>query len=186
LVKEALPEGLPLTEVDIWFQDESRVGQQGSQTRIWAPTGSRPRVVKQQQFLYQYIFGAVCPAQQACAAIVVPYANQQALAKHLEEISYHVPKGRHAVVVMDQAGWQQTQNLTLPNNISVLHIPPYSPELNPQEQVWLYLKNHFLANRVYQNLDNILNACCNAWNQFAHMPNLIQSLTTRNWALLTS
>jgi len=96
----------------------------------------------------------------------------------------HVPQGRHAVVVMDQAGWHQTQKLDIPKNISILHIPAYSPELNPQEQVWLYLKDHYLANRVYKNLEDILLAACDAWNLFAAMPELIQSLTTRAWASL--
>lgn len=104
-MQEILPSGISLAQVDIWFQDESRIGQQGSQTRMWAKRGTRPRVVKQQQFLYQYIYGAVCPSQKTCAALVLPYANQHGMQEHLEEISSHVPQGRHGVVVMDQAGW---------------------------------------------------------------------------------
>lgn len=183
-MQEVLPSGVSLAQVDIWFQDESRIGQQGSQTRIWAKRGTRPRVVKQQQFLYQYIYGAVCPSQKTCAALVLPYANQHGMQKHLEEISAHVPQGRHGVVVMDQAGWHQAKSLSIPKNLSILHLPPYSPELNPQEQVWYYLKDHYLANRVFKTQEEILNACCEAWNCFAQMPNLIASLTTRTWAQL--
>jgi len=171
-----------LDKVDIWFQDESRIGQQGSQTRIWAKTGSRPRVVKQQQFLYQYIFGAVCPKKKQAAGIVVPYANQSSFSEHLKEISYHVPKGRHAVLVMDQAGWHKAKNLSIPENLSLLHLPPYSPELNPQEQVWQYLKNTYLSNRVFKSADAILEACCDAWKKFAEQPDLIHSMTQREWA----
>ena len=78
-------DGVDINHVDVWFQDESRIGQQGSQTRIWAPTGTRPRVVKQQQFLYSYIFGAVCPAQKTCAALVVPYVSYEILKAQLHE-----------------------------------------------------------------------------------------------------
>jgi len=140
--------------------------------------------VKQQQFIAEYIFGAVCPAQESVAAIIVPYANQDALIRHLEEIACHVPAGRHAVVVMDQAGWHSTKRLEIPKNISILHLPPYSPELNPQEQVWQYLKDHFLANRVFNDRKDIQKACCNAWNIFAQNTNLIRSLTSRKWAQL--
>lgn len=99
-MSNTVPPGVLLSKIDIWFQDESRVGQQGSQTRLWAKVGTRPRVVKQQQFLYQYIYGAVCPAQGIGASIVVPYANHDCLQHHLQEIAYHVPKGRHGVVIM--------------------------------------------------------------------------------------
>ena len=184
MVADKIPPDVTLEDVDVWFQDETRVGQQGSRTRIWAKRGTRPRVVKQQQFLYQYIFGAVCPSQQTAAAIVVPYANHHSFEEHLKEISNHVPTGRHAVVVIDQAGWHKTKKLNIPKNISILHLPPYSPELNPQEKVWQYLKDHFLANRTFDSLQEIIIESCNAWNQFATMPALIKSLTSRNWALI--
>lgn len=170
--------------MDVWFQDEARIGQQGTQTRIWAKRGTRPRVVKQQQFLAEYIFGAVCPTQKIAAAIVVPCANTNAMEQHLEEIAYYIPTGRHAVVVMDQAGWHSSKNLKIPKNITLLHLPPYSPELNPQEPVWKYLKDRFLANRVFKNRQEIQKICCQAWNAFATNPTLIASLTMRNWAKL--
>ena len=170
-----------MDSVDVWFQDESRVGQQGSQTRIWASTGTRPRVVKQQQFLNSYIFGAVCPGQKTCAAIVVPLVNYQALEEHLKELATQVPEGRHALVLMDRAGWHCAKDLTLPENISLLHLPPYSPELNPQEQVWQYLKDRYLSNRVFKNLEEITDACCSAWNTFAGQTERIASLTQREW-----
>jgi transposase len=181
-VREVLPDNIDLKDVDIWFQDEARVGQQGSQTRIWAKTGTRPRVVKQQQFLCEYIFGAVCPTQKTCAAIVVPYANHESLEKHLEEISSHVPEGRHAVILMDRAGWHRSKELKVPKNIHLLYLPPYAPELNPQEQVWQHLKDRYLSNRTFESLEQIIEECCKAWNQFANNPALIGSLTHREWA----
>jgi hypothetical protein len=151
-------------------------------TRIWAIKGTRPRVVRQQQFLYQYIFGAVCPTQKTCAAIIVPIANGIALEEHLKEIAYHIPEGRHAVVIMDRAGWHLTQKIKIPVNISILRLPPYSPELNPQENVWRYLKDTFLSNRVFDSIDDITEACVEAWNALANSPDLIASIATRDWA----
>lgn len=180
-----MPEGISLAQVDIWFQDEARVGQQGSRTRVWAPKGTRPRVVKQQQFLCQYIFGAVCSSQKSCAAIVVPCANHQALEKRLEEISFHIPSGRHAVVVMDRAGWHTKSSLKVPPNISILYLPPYSPELNPQENVWQHLKDTYLANRVFASSKQIVDSCCKAWEAFAASPGLIASISQRSWSKLT-
>jgi len=182
LVRENIPSEISLEKVDIWFQDETRVGQQGSQTRIWAKRGTRPRVIKQKQFLSHYIFGAVCPSQKTCAGIVLPYADNVGLSKHLEEISYHIPKGRHGLVIMDRAGWHMTNSLRIPKNISILYLPPKSPELNPQENVWQHLKDTYLANRVFETQEDIMEACCNAWKSFASMPELIQSLTSRKWA----
>ena len=173
-----------LGQVDIWFQDEARVGQQGSLTRIWAPKGTRPRVVRQQQFMCQYIFGATCPSQKTGASIIVPYANSAAFEIHLEEISFHVPEGRHAVIIMDKAGWHSTKNIKTPQNISVLHLPAYSPELNAQENIWEYLKDNFLSNRVFESTKDIADACVNAWNKLIKNPDLIESITSREWTKL--
>ena len=171
--------------VDIWFQDEARVGQQGSQTRIWAPKGTRPRVVKQQQFISSYIYGAVCPKQRECAALVLPFANYKGLELHLKEISFNIPTKRHAVVVLDQAGYHKAKDINIPDNITLLSLPPYSPELNPQEQVWRHLKDRFLSNRVFENSKSIVDACTQAWNAFASDKEKIFSLTYRKWADLT-
>lgn len=181
-MKEVLPSTVEIDNVDVWFQDESRVGQQGSQTRIWAPKGTRPRVVKQQQFLSVYIYGAVCPVQGLCAGLILPEANKNGLEKHLKEISYHVPEGRHAVVLMDQAGYHKAGKIIIPKNISILYLPPRSPELNSQENVWKYIKDHSLANRTFKNIEEIINACSSAWNCFADSKKLIISLTGREWA----
>ena len=69
---EILPEGTKIEGVDIWFQDEARVGQRGTVTRTWAKKGTRPRLARQQQFEYAYIFGAVCPARDEAVGLVMP------------------------------------------------------------------------------------------------------------------
>ncbi len=71
------PGRLPLDRIDVWFQDEARFGQQNPTTRIWAETGTRPRIVKQQQFDYGYLFGEVCPTTGQTEALVSPFVNKR-------------------------------------------------------------------------------------------------------------
>jgi transposase len=102
---------------------------------------------------------------------------------HLAEISRHVSPGAHAVMILDGAGWhQQGGALVVPENISLLPLPRYSPELNPVENVWEFLKQNRLSNRVFASYDAIVDACCNAWNALMATPERIRSLTERTWA----
>jgi hypothetical protein len=126
----------------------------------------------------------VCPARAIGAALVLPSVNAQAMNLHLAEISSQVAPGHHAVIVLDGAGWHQPgDKLCLPDNISLLPLPPYSPELNPAENIWQFLRQNYLSNRVFESYDAIVDACCSAWNNFVAMPERIRSLTTREWAL---
>ena len=152
---EVLPPEVGMESVDIWFQDEARVGQRGTVTRTWAKKGTRPRLVRQQQFEYAYVFGAVCPARDEAVGLVLPVANTEAMLVHLEHISMKIPAGRHAVIVLDKAAWHTTKRLKRFNNISLLPLPPASPELNPTEQVWQALRDEYLANRCYEDYDAI-------------------------------
>jgi transposase len=101
---------------------------------------------------------------------------------HLAEIARTVAPGAHAVLVIDGAGWHSAKALTVPDNISLLRLPPYSPELNPVENVWAYLRANKLAITVFNTYDDIVDACCKAWNFFANDPAAITSITSRTWA----
>lgn len=175
---------MDIQQVDVWFQDEARVGQQGTVTRLWAVKGTRPRVVRQQQFNYTYIFGAVCPSRDEAVGLVMPYANMQTMSIHLEHISIRVPEGRHAVVVLDQAGWHTSKKLKKFKNLTLIPLPPASPELNPTEQVWRQLREDHLANRCYKDEEDIVDSCCEAWNAFEDKQGAVKSLCSREWANL--
>ncbi len=136
--KEAFPEELLQLEdvlahnkIEVWWQDESRVGQQGSLSRVWAAKGTRPRIVRQQQFMNTYIFGACCPDKDKGCALILPECCSGMMQLHLNEISKHVEDEYHALIMMDRASWHTTEALNIPSNISILPLPPYSPELNP-------------------------------------------------------
>jgi transposase len=101
---------------------------------------------------------------------------------HLNEISLAVAPGAHAVLIFDGAGYHEKAPLKVPDNISLLTLPAYSPELNPVENLWQFLRQNHLANRVFEDYDAIVNACCHAWRQLLNAPEKITSITTRNWA----
>ena len=181
---QALPQGVSLEQTDIWFQDEARVGQRGTLTRTWAIKGTRPRLARQQQFEYVYLFGAVCPARDEAVGLVMPVVNTKAMLIHLEHISAKIPEGRHAILVLDRAAWHTTKRLKKFTNLTLLPLPAASPELNPTEQVWQVLRNDSLANRCFNGYDDIVKSCCDAWNRFVDVPNKVKTLCSRSWATL--
>lgn len=159
------------------------MGQQGILTRIWAARGSRPSAPRDQRYNWAYLFGAICPARGIGCGLVLPAANTDTMNLHLAEISSAITPGSHAVLVLDGAGWHQPGNrLRVPGNISLLHLPPYAPELNPVENVWAYLRGNTLSNRVFDGYDAIVDACCTAWTWLAQQPERITALGTRSWA----
>jgi DDE superfamily endonuclease len=173
--------------IEIWFQDEARVGQQGTLTYLWAPRGSRPAAVRDNRHDSAYLFGAVCPARAVGAAIVMPFVSSEAMSIHLAEIATQVSAGAHAVLVCDGAGWHQSgERLIVPHNITLLRLPPYAPELNPIENVWEYLRGNLLSMRLWDSYEAIVDACCEAWNAFIADVARVASVTTRNWATVRS
>ena len=113
-----------------------RVGQKNKLTYRWARTGSRPRATHDQRTQSTYLFGAVCPERGTGAALVLPACNSEAMQLHLNEIATKVTPGAHAILILDQAGWHGAKELKTPANISLLPLPPRSPELNSQENIW--------------------------------------------------
>ncbi len=118
------------TSVEILFQDEARVGQKGGHAYVWAPRGSRPLMLRDNHHDSAYIFDAICPQRGGSAAIIAPSANTEIMSLHLAEISTQVTSGTHAVLICDGAGWHQSGKcLIVPSNITLLLLPPHSPEL---------------------------------------------------------
>ena len=138
---------------------------------------------RDQRYRWAYLFGAVCPERGIGAGLVLPNADTHAMNLHLREISAHVAPGAHAILVLDGAGWHRSGGkLVVPDNISLLHLPPYSPELNPVENIWQFLRQNFLSNRVFDSYDAIVDACCDAWNALIAMPERIRSIASRDYA----
>jgi hypothetical protein len=150
--------------------------------RQWARRGSRPRQPADQRYDSAYLFGAICPARGTGAALAMPYADTQAMQLHLDEISRTVAKRAHAVLLLDRAGWHTTGSLDVPKNMTLIFLPSRAPELNPVENVWLYLRQTWLSNRVFDTYEAIIEAACEAWNKLMAQPQAITSIGTRDWA----
>ena len=119
-------------KIEIWFQDEARIGQKNGLVRQWARRGTRPT--------------------------------------------------QHAVLLLDRVGWHTTGNLVWPKIVTPILLPSRSPELNPVEQVWQYLRANYLSNRVFDDFDAIIDAACDAWRKLVAQPPTITSIGMRTWA----
>src|SRR3954454_6152397 len=186
LVAAALPEPARGKPIETWFQDEARVGQQGTLTRVWARRGTRPRAPRDRRYTWAYLFGAVCPERAVGAALVLPYADTEATGLHLAEIGRQVAPEAHGVVVLDRAGWHGAGGLAVPETLTLLPLPSYAPELNPVENVWEYLRQNKLGHRVWPDYEAIVATCCEAWNWLAAAPDRLASITRREWARAVS
>ena len=162
------------------------MGQQGTLGAIWAETGSRPPGRRDDRHDSAWLFGAVCPQRAVGAALVLPWVSSEAMSRHLEAISAVVQSGAHAVLVCDGAGWHRTGGrLVVPTNITLLPLPGYAPELNPIENVWAYIRGNFLNITVWDTYDEIVDACCRAWNTFITDITRVASVTSRTWATVS-
>ena len=144
-----------------------------------------------------YLFGAVCPVgwlpgatsggrpgapTDAGVALALPTVSAAAMQAMLDELGQAVAPGAHAVVLMDRAGWHVAKELEVPANLTPLFLPPYSPELNAIERVWLYLRERFLSHRLWPDYDHIVDAVCQAWQRVVSDTGRIRSLCSLDWA----
>jgi hypothetical protein len=173
---------IDINKIEIWFADEARIGQKNKITRRWAKRGTRPSAPRDQRTASTYIFGAVCPKQGKGAALIMPTCNTEAMNLHLAEIAETVAPGAHAVLLVDQAGWHMSTRLIIPSNITIIALPPKCPELNPIENIWQFVRDNWLSNRVFKSYDDLVDHCCEAWNKLVDQPWRIMSIGLRQWA----
>jgi putative transposase len=166
----ARAKALDCDTIEIWFADEARIGQKNKITRRWAKRGTRPSAPRDQRTASTYIFGAVCPKRGTGAALILPACNTEAMNLHLAEIAAAVAPAAHAVLLVDQAGWHMSTRLVVPANITIIALPPKCPELNPVENVWQFMRDNWLSNRIFKSYDDLVDHCCEAWNKLVDQP----------------
>jgi transposase len=166
----------PDKRLRIYFEDEARFGQQGTLTTVWARRGSRPTAVRQTEYGYLWVLGAVCPETGHAEGLLSPRLNTKVVNAFLEQFARTIPADEHAVLLWDGAGFHTAKELRVPENISVLKLPPYSPELNPIENLWHYLKSHFWSNRAYDDYDALEQAAVDAFTKAVLNPELITTV----------
>lgn len=160
---EAIQATHPDKTLRVYFQDESRFGQQGTFTKAWAPTGSRPEAVRQTEYQYLWGLGTVCPETGHAEGLLSPRLNTGVMNVFLRGFSQTLAADEHTVMLWDGAGFHCSKSLRVPTNISLIQLPAYSPELNPIENLWHYLKSHHWSNRMYADYEALEEASTAAW-----------------------
>jgi transposase len=163
----------------LYFQDEARIGQKGRSCHRWWLRGLRPTGPVDQRYTFAYAFAAVEPATGRDFCLVLPTVSTAAMSEFLRRFAATLPANERAVMVLDGAGWHTSNHLVVPDNLSLLRLSPYSPELNPVERVWLYLRERYLSHRVHEGYRDILDAVCDAWCQLT--PERLRSLCNYPW-----
>jgi transposase len=177
-IAQAHPEA---ERLEIWSQDEARVGQKGRTGYVWWQRGHTPRGRRDVGYQSAWIIGAVCPARDTGVALVLTRLDTAAMNLFLAELAQAVAPGAQGVVLMDKAGWHTAGDLVVPENLSLVFLPPYSPELNPIERLWLHLRDNRLTHRVFRTTEDIIDGCCDAWNWLLGETGRIRSLCSYPW-----
>ena len=131
-----------------------------------------------------YLFSAICPGNGAAVGHVCDRANTQEMNRHLMDISAAVPEGCYALVVLDGAGWHRSKDLACPENVSMLRLPPCSPEPDPVETLFQLLKARHFANQVFETAETVTEKVATVWEGFVASPDRIRSIGHRSWARL--
>ncbi len=135
------------------------------------------------RFTFAYVFAAVEPGSDHAFALVLPLADTEAMQQFLDRFAETIAEDEHVVMMLDQAGWHGSRDLTVPANMTLVALPAYSPELNPVERLWLYLKERFLSHRLLADYEEILDAACAAWNRLLAETGRIASLCSYPWIM---
>jgi transposase len=166
----------PDKKVRVWHQDEARFGQQGTLTRTWAATGSRPTAVRQTQYEYLWVLTAACGETGQAVGLMSPHLDAGVVNVFLEQFAREIPPDEHALLIWDGAGFHKAKALVIPPNVTLVYLPPYAPELNPVENLWHYLRSHYWSNRLYADYDALMDAATTAWRAVCLTASLIQSI----------
>jgi transposase len=151
----------------------------GTVTRLWSLRGVTPEAPQQMDFDWTFLWGVVNPATGEHFGLVLPEVNTEMATLFFQQFSAHLEPGRHAVVLLDGAGWHGERCVAAAPNVTLLLLPPYSPQLNPIERLWRWIKKNFLANRVFETLEALIDRLCEAWRSLT--PDLIQTLCRAEW-----
>lgn len=144
-------------DADVFFFDEGRFGFQPVTGRRWTRKGVHSITIVRPGYKNFYAFSAVNPNTGEEITLFLPWVNTAMMKLFLDHLSQVLDK-RSCFLVMDQAGWHGSADLEIPSNIEIVFLPPYSPELNPVERLWQWLKRHSLRNRCHENLETMMDA----------------------------
>ena len=171
----------PDKKISVWFEDEGRFGQQGTITRVWALRGRRAYACKQTGFEWVYVFGAVCPETGQTHGCLISFADTSAMNGYLKDFCKHIPDDEHVLMVLDRAGWHRARTLRIAENLTLLLLPAYSPELNPVELLWWQMRDKHLSNQVFETAEQLDMDVGKAWCAVTCQSETIRSLCLFPW-----
>jgi transposase len=172
----------PNKRLRVFFEDEARVGQKGRVCHRWYVKGQRPPGTADQRFTFAYIFAAAEVETDNAFALILPEVHTAAMQEFLDRFAQTIPETDHVALFLDRAGWHGATALKVPDSITLVPLPAYSPELNPVERIWEYLKERYLSHRLLDDYDAIVDAASGAWNKLTAETGRLTSLTWLPWA----
>ena len=161
----------------IGAQDEGRFGRINIPKKSWCPKPQRPKVARQivRQAVYAYTF--VCPEKAKTTSLILPYPNTEMMNLFLKQVSKDF-KNYKIIIQVDQAAWHKSKTLKIPKNIALVEQPPYSPELNPVEQIWAEIREKFLDNKLFESMDILTEKLSEALKEIDRYGKKLVSLTS--------
>ena len=169
----------PGKSLKLFFQDEARFGQKGTMSKQWAPVGERPTRVRQDEFKNAYLFGAVCPESGQSHFLVATDSDTAFMQIFLNNFSRTLGRGVHALLVLDNAPWHKSASLKVPSNVTLHFLPPYAPDLNPTENLWDFMKDNYLCNKVTNGIKELIKLGVDACKRVT--AEIVKSVCARNY-----
>jgi transposase len=169
--------------VKLFFEDEARFGRISDPAYCWAPSGLRPIISSQIVREFTHVFSAVSPNDGQSFSLILPYANTDAMNIFLQELSKEFQEYR-IILIMDKAAWHRSKDLSKVENIRYIYQPPYSPELNPVEHLWEYIRENYLKNAYWLSMETLEEALAAVLKKIADCSEMIQSLVGFHWAII--
>ncbi len=180
--EEVVRQGQLGRQLRVMFQDEARFGRINDPRRCWAPKGIRPEVGRQIVREYTYAFGAVSPRDGTLDSLVLPVVTAEAMSIFLAEVARRHPE-EYILMFLDGAGWHRANDLTVPENMRLEALPPYSPQLNPVEHIWDEIREKWFANEVFNSLNAVEDRLVDALVALEDDKELVASITGFDWII---
>lgn len=162
------------------FQDEAGFGRINKPKYCWCRKGVRPSVPCHHIREYRYVYGAVEPISGEGCFLIMPYCNTDCMNVFLNHLSLSYPDDI-IILVCDGAAWHKANALVIPENIKIIFIPPYTPEMNPIEQIWKEIRKRGFRNEVFQTLSKVVDRLCVTIRSIS--AHTITSITARDWII---
>lgn len=176
-IKTTLPAN---ATIRLMFQDEGRFGRINIPRSCWAPKFCRPEIGSQIVREYTHVYAAVCPHDGTMDSLILPDADGVSMSIFLREVSR-----RHAeefvIMVMDSAGWHRSEDLVIPSNIKIVHLPPYSPQLNPVEHIWDEVREKWFSNKVFRSMNAVVDLLVTSLKNLETSADTVKSLCGFRW-----